>query len=85
MRRAHDALMLRTILRVSGDGVGWAWIVDEVDDLFDPPLVSGRYRTVQAVRCIAFPARAVVEDLAAQRVAGRRAMPVTGGWLEARE
>ena len=85
MRRAHDALMLRTILRVKGDGVGWAWIVDEVDDLFDPPLVHGRYQSVRAVRCIAEPGRVGVGVGGEQSVAGLGVSVDVGSRLEARE
>lgn len=45
--------MLRTILRLRADGAGWAWIVDELDDLFDPPAVPARSRPDSPVRFIA--------------------------------
>lgn len=52
-RRAHDALMLRTIMRLKGDVSAWAGIADQVDDVFVPPLTHGRYRPALSVSCMA--------------------------------
>ena len=35
--RAHDALVLPTILRLRGEGLSWARIAQELDGLFEPP------------------------------------------------
>ena len=41
--RAHDALVLPTILRLRGEGLSWARIAQELDGLFEPPGRRGRY------------------------------------------
>ena len=35
--RAHDALVLPTILRLRGEGLSWARVAQELDGLFEPP------------------------------------------------
>ena len=35
--RAHDALVLPTILRLRDEGLSWARIAQELDGLFEPP------------------------------------------------
>ena len=35
--RAHDALVLPEIVRLRGEGLSWARIAQELDELFDPP------------------------------------------------
>ena len=77
--------MLRTILRIKGDGVGWAWIVDEVDDLFDPPLIHGRYRAAAAVRCIVRPVVAVAVGWGIDGSGGRSGLRESVRRLEGRE
>ena len=41
--RAHDALVLPTILRLRGGGLSWARIAQELDGLFVPPGWRGGY------------------------------------------
>ena len=42
--RAHDALVLPTIVRLRGDGLSWARIAQELDGLFEPPGRRGGYQ-----------------------------------------
>ena len=42
--RAHDALVMPTIVRLQGDGLSWARIAQELDGLFDPPGRRGGYQ-----------------------------------------
>ena len=42
--RAHDALVMPTIVRLRGDGLSWARIAQELDGLFDPPGRRGGYQ-----------------------------------------
>ena len=41
--RAHDALVMPTIVCLRGDGLSWARIAQELDGLFEPPGWRGRY------------------------------------------
>ena len=42
--RAHDALVLPTILRLRGEGLSWARVAQELEGLFEPPGWRGRYQ-----------------------------------------
>ena len=42
--RAHDALVLPTIVRLRGDGLNGARIAQELDGLFEPPGRRGGYQ-----------------------------------------
>ncbi len=44
MIRAHDALVLPTIVRLRSDGLSWPRIAQELEKLLDPPGRRGRYR-----------------------------------------
>ena len=74
--RAHDALVLPTIVRLRGDGLSWARIAQELDGLFDPPGRRGRYQLgswhASAVLRIARRHRAALHD-AESAVNDRRA------------
>ena len=41
--RAHDALVLPTILRLRGEGLSWARIAQELEQLVDPPGARASY------------------------------------------
>ena len=64
--RAHDALMLRAVLRAKADGVGWRRIVDALDDPFGPPRLRPRFRPEAAVA----PVPAAGEGLPARAAGG---------------
>ena len=74
--RAHDALVLPTILRLRGEGLSWARIAQELDGLFEPP---GRRAPLPARRLArqrgVGGSRADIE----RRCATRRAPSMTGG------
>ncbi len=77
--RAHDALVLPTILRLRGEGLSWARIAQELDGLFDPPGQRGGYQLgswhASAVFRIARRHRAALRDAEITVDEGRTGVP----------